>query len=460
MQKTVLTRAVAVALATMGAGAAFAQSSLTLYGNIDVAYTNVSKKEGDVSGTLLPAATFADKTRVNGITSSVSSVNAIGVRGTEELGGGFKAGFVLEGQMQMDTGAQSGQDGRMWGRQAFASLTTPYGEVRLGRQYAPMFYAFAATTVEALGGADLQGVALVTNNLQVRQDNQVSYWLKSGGLTAALSYTPNAGVASRISSSRAITSPPATEQSGQILGGQSSGGETDGDRGRSYGLFVNYAMPMGLLLSGAYNHNEFAGTPVGPNSQPGFNYFNAEEFRSFVLAAKYTMPSTGTVISGQWHQSELETSRAANGTLATGLSAPLPPTVALTAQDVGDIKIRTVSIGVKQPIGNFAVGLQVGRTEFTNFTEGKNTGFMLIGDYNFSKRTGLYVRAGQMKDDRGRTVAYATQGTPLPISPALVGGPFPLLTGLGSLETPFFSGGGANIDAKTTVIGIGLRHQF
>ncbi|MFT3857934.1 MAG: hypothetical protein QM742_10695 [Aquabacterium sp.] len=47
MQKTVLTKAVAVALATLGAGAAFAQSSLTIYGNLDVAVDNVHKGQGN-----------------------------------------------------------------------------------------------------------------------------------------------------------------------------------------------------------------------------------------------------------------------------------------------------------------------------------------------------------------------------------------------------------------------------
>lgn len=465
MQKTVLTRAVALALAAMGSGTALAQSSLTIYGNLDVGYTNVSKDQGNVAGTLFALtpqtiSQFATKSNVSGINSSISSVNAIGFRGTEDIGGGYKAGFVLEGQMQVDTGAQSGQDGRMWGRQAYVGLTTPYGEVRLGRQYAPMFYAFATTTVEALGGADLQAVGLATNNLQVRQDNQVSYWLKSGGLTASLAYTPNAGVADRISSARAINNSVGTG-TGQILGGQTSGNETDSDRGRSYGVFLNYSMPMGLMLSGAFNRNEFAGTPIGPATITGANYFNAEQFDSFVLAAKYTVPNAGTVISAQWHQGELETSRAADGSATVpNPLAPTPPTVTLpvTNNDVGNVKIRTISLGVKQPIGDFAVGLQLARTEFTNFTEGKNTAFMLIGDYNLSKRTRLYVRAGQMKDDRGRPVAFGT--APVVGNLSLAGGPFPLLTGLGSLETPFFSGGGANIDAKTTVVGVGIRHQF
>lgn len=447
MQTTAIHKAALAVIATLIGGAASAQSSLTIYGNLDVAYTNVNKKQGDVSGTSLPASAFANSSTINGLTSSVSSVNAIGFKGTEDLGDGFKANFVLEGQFQVDTGAQSGQDGRMWGRQAYVGLTTPFGEIRLGRQYAPMFYTFILTTVEALGGADLQGTGVVLNNLQVRQDNQVSYWLRLGGLTGELSYSPNAGVADRISSARLISG-TVTATSGQILGGNTSGAESASGRGRSFGLFLNYAFPFGLNLSGAFNQNDFKGVPLGSSTAVAgtyVNFFNAEKYNSFALAAKYTVPGVGTQISGQWHQGKLNTS-------AADAQAPVVP---VPGVDLGSIKTRTLSLGVKHPIGNFAVGFQFARTEFTNFTEGKDTAFMLIGDYNFSKRTKLYLRAGQMKDDRGNVVATHAAG-----QVPLAGGPFPLLTGLGSLETPFFSGGGANLDARTSVIAIGVRHQF
>lgn len=439
MQKSIITKAVVLAIASMGAGAAFAQSSLQIYGNLDVGYTNVNNKDGNVAGTILPAASFASSKTINGITSSLSSVNALGFKGTEDLGGGYKAGFILEGQMQLDTGAQSGQDGRMWGRQAFVSVTSPFGEVRLGRQYAPMFYTFAGTTVEALGGADIQAVGLVVNNLQVRQDNQVSYWLRLGGFSGALSYSPNAGVASRVSSNRGVTSN--TAATGQIIGGATAGAEDTSGRGRSYGLLANYSFPFGLLLSGSWNQNDFKNTPIGPGTSSAFDYFNLDKYTSYILAAKYTIPGVGTQISGQWHESEQETSPFATGGL-----------------DVGDIKTRTYSLGVKHPIGNFALGLQYAHTEFTNFTEGSDKAFMFIADYNFSKRTKLYLRAGQMKDDRGNVVR--TNGSALTGYGALAGGPFPLLVGLGNLETPFFSGGGVNVDGKTNVIGIGIRHQF
>ncbi|MFT3857931.1 MAG: hypothetical protein QM742_10680 [Aquabacterium sp.] len=79
---------------------------------------------------------------------------------------------------------------------------------------------------------------------------------------------------------------------------------------------------------------------------------------------------------------------------------------------------------------------------------------MLIGDYNFSKRSKLYIRAGYVKDTRGNLAATEAVGL------NVAGGPLPLLTGFGAVETPFFSAGGANLDATTRVVAIGIRHQF
>jgi predicted porin len=438
MKKTAMTKAALLALATFGASAAFAQSSLTIYGNIDVAIDNVHKGQGDVSGTTLAllaasnpayASGFVNKSTVTRLTSSVSSVNALGFRGVEDLGGGYKGGFVLEGQFQVDTGAQSGQDSRMWGRQAFVSLTTPGGEIRLGRQYAPMFFTFAFTTVEALGGADIQASGLIVNNLQVRQDNQVSYWLKTGGLTAALSYATNAGVDAAVSSSRGQA---AGSTSGQIIGGQTAGNETpnSGNRGQAFGLFVNYAFDPGFLINGSYHSNKFGNAQLisGP-----IVWADLDKYEAYALGAKYTVPGAGTILSGIFHHGKFTYDSGNN-------DGP---------------KINTWALGVKHPIGNFAVGAQFAHSEFTNFTDGKDTSLMLIGDYNFSKRTKLYIRAGYAKDEAGSNAApgRSTAGV-------VRGGPLPLLTGFGSLETPFFSGGGANVDATTRVVAIGVRHQF
>jgi predicted porin len=461
MQKTVLTKAVAVALAALGASAAIAQSSVTLYGNLDVAVDNVHKGQGNISGTAfqtLPAviragiiaaggstttadatqaalvkgynAGFQDRSSVTRLTSSISSVNALGVKGVEDIGGGYKGNFVLEGQFQVDTGAQSGQDSRMWGRQAYVGLTTPVGEVRLGRQYAPMFFAFAYDTVEALGGADIMGSGLIVNNLQVRQDNQISYWLKAGDLTAALSYSPNAGVDSKVSSARL---PSSTSSTGQIIGGNSAGAENSTGRGRSYGVFLNYAVAPELLVNGSYHSNKFGDAKL-TDGTGSITLFNLDKFVSYSLGAKYTVPGVGTQLAAIYHRGQF-------------------------TNDAGDpdgAKINTYALGVKHPIDNFAVGAEYAYSKFANFTKGKDSSLMLIGDYNFSKRTKVYMRAGYAKDSRGELAPTAAHAYGVDVA----GGPLPLLTGFGSLETPFFSAAGANVDATTRVVAIGIRHQF
>lgn len=443
MQKTALTKAVAIALATFGAGAAFAQSSLTLYGNLDVAIDSASKGAGKINGTvwqLNPEAVknVGTESHVVRLTPSVSSSSALGVKGTEDLGGGYKGSFVLEGQMGLDTGAQNGQDSRMWGRQAFVGLTTPYGEVRLGRQYAPMFYSFAFSTVEALGGADLQAFGLVTNNLQIRQDNQISYWLKTGGLTASLAYSPQAGVPKNISSVRA----PETngDATGQIMGGASAGTEAAGTdkRGQAFGLFANYAVNDALMVNAAYHLNKFGDATAGSYNKTTTTYtqlFLLDKHSSYSVGAKYTIPDVGTQISAIFHSGKY------------------------TMDDGSDIKTNTLGLGVKHPIGNFSVGAQYALSKFTNFSEGKDTAVMLTGDYNFSKRTKLYVRFGFAKDDEGREAK--TNNTALNNAGfGVTGGPLPALTGFGAQETPFFSGAGANVGNTTRMFAIGVRHQF
>lgn len=448
MKKTAMTKAALLALATFGASAAFAQSSLTIYGNLDIAVDRFDRDTAKVvnptNGVPIPATSgffpsAAKGANVTRLTSSISSVNALGFRGTEDLGGGYKAGFVLEGQFQLDTGAQSGQDNRMWGRQAFVGLTTPVGEFRLGRQYAPMFFSFALTTVEALGGADMQGSGLVVNNLQVRQDNQLSYNLKAGGFTLIASYSPNAGVDARISSERGQGAGTAT---GQIVGGQTAGNETadSGNRGQTVGLLLGYATDFGLSGNVAYHANKFGNAQLIYNQRnpstgvilASLPMANLDKYDAFGVNAKYVVPGLGTVVSGNYHRGKYE----------------FDSTDPFDAPD-----IETYAFGVKHPIGNFAVGLQYAHSKFKNFTKGKDNALMLIGDYNFSKRTKLYIRAGFLDDDEGDAAQTGLGNT-------YVGGPAPLLTSLGALETPFFSAAGAPAGGKTSVVAIGIRHQF
>lgn len=120
-----------VALAVAGAffaGAAQAQSSVTLYGIIDINYmwqelpTNV--------GTA--AAPRVQQESFSAINSGHQSGSRWGLRGSEDLGGGMKAIFAVEGGYSNDTGAM-GQGGLLFGRQAYAGLGTNWGSVVAGR---------------------------------------------------------------------------------------------------------------------------------------------------------------------------------------------------------------------------------------------------------------------------------------------------------------------------------------
>ena len=66
----------------------------------------------------------------------MSRSSRIGFKGTEDLGNGLKAIFVLENGVRIDTGAEQ-HAGKAFGRQAFVGLTGAFGTVSVGRQYTP-----------------------------------------------------------------------------------------------------------------------------------------------------------------------------------------------------------------------------------------------------------------------------------------------------------------------------------
>ncbi|KVG66630.1 porin [Burkholderia pseudomultivorans] len=110
-----------LALVALGAfaGAAHAQSSVTLYGIID---------EG------LLFNNNAGGKHLYSMASGVMQGSRFGLRGTEDLGGGLKAIFTLENGFDVNSG-KLGQGSLMFGRQAYVGLSSNFGTVTLGRQY-------------------------------------------------------------------------------------------------------------------------------------------------------------------------------------------------------------------------------------------------------------------------------------------------------------------------------------
>jgi len=199
-----------IALAVMAAaGAASAQSSVTLFGIVDAAVSQYKVSGGD---------------RVTGLTNSGYNSSRLGFRGTEDLGGGLSASFWLEGALANDIGqganSSSGGLGFNFQRRSTVSLAGGWGELRLGRDYVPTFWnmtvfdPFGTNGVGSnighkvkLAGATAPGLDGLADPTYVRSNNMVQYFLPPnlGGFYGQISY--------------AFDENPTTDQ-GQYVGGR------------------------------------------------------------------------------------------------------------------------------------------------------------------------------------------------------------------------------------------------
>jgi GBP family porin len=156
------------------ANTASAQSSVTLYGLVDLSLQNVrSGNQSALAGSSLTR--LADGT-VYGPGSRW------GMRVVEDLGGGLRTTVVLESGFLADTGA-SGQGGRLFGRQSYVALSSASaGEIRLGRQYSMHDETMGATNPTGNATALNPGGAFTLKSGTfspfidaVRQDNALQY---------------------------------------------------------------------------------------------------------------------------------------------------------------------------------------------------------------------------------------------------------------------------------------------
>ncbi len=133
------------ALAAVGAfaGAAQAQSSVTVYGILDVGFQGVTTRAPYSSNALNTINTNA--TRFTGEGSE--STSRLGFRGTEDLGGGTRAFFTIEFQMNPTDQTLSGNNGNgLFNRQTFAGLGQKgIGQFAIGTQYTPVHTAVSRT---------------------------------------------------------------------------------------------------------------------------------------------------------------------------------------------------------------------------------------------------------------------------------------------------------------------------
>ncbi|WP_020653888.1 porin [Massilia niastensis] len=157
MSKQIIKAAAILAALQAAPVLAQTQGNVTVFGILDT-YLDASRAGG----------ASAERVQSGGISGS-----RLGFRGSEDLGSGMKAIFMLEAGINVDDGS-SGQGGVLFGRQAWVGLSTRAGDLMLGRQYSPNFFTIVTY---GLGGGLAWGNAsnYFTDVAPLRVNNAISY---------------------------------------------------------------------------------------------------------------------------------------------------------------------------------------------------------------------------------------------------------------------------------------------
>src|ERR1700749_4935945 len=169
MKKSLL----ALAVLTAVSGAAFAQSSVTLYGKVDLGLVLDS---GNTNGKSIR------------LDSGVPGGSRIGFKGVEDLGGGMKAAFQLETGYCADSAAGAPNfctgSNQFMGRQAHGDLTGAFGAISAGRQYSIGFNTLS--TMHPFGTGFAGQINNIVDPSGIRLNNSVTYATPNmGGLVGS-----------------------------------------------------------------------------------------------------------------------------------------------------------------------------------------------------------------------------------------------------------------------------------
>jgi GBP family porin len=324
---------------------ASAQSSISIYGALDVYVGSQS-------------ATGMSSRKVLGNSLNPS---ALGFAGTEALGDGMSAGFVLEGQPALDTGA-TGQGNKMFGRQSLVYLNGDFGRVTLGRVHLPgrafgiKYSASGWLTTDPLGNLAIAGGSSLAPVMNVdsvgsRVSNAVMYSTpRIGGFSATLVQSAGEG---------------STFASGSAKLTQLGAGYTAG------------AFATDLVYSKI---------PAVAGSQL--------EQTDVAIGAQYTLSGVKLMASYFSHQGWSVASAGATSALAGSKATD-----------------RTYVIGASWPVGPHTLGFSYGKLDVADAHRGRRaanmsapfsavvddtTGWSLAYSYALSKRTQLFAAYGTL----------------------------------------------------------------
>jgi predicted porin len=357
-----------VALAALAvAGAASAQSSVTLFGIVDAGVSYYSNESYSINGQTVKANQTA-------LSNSGYNSSRIGFRGTEDLGGGLAASFWLEAGLGNDVGSAGAATSatnpvanQLFNRRSTVSLSGRFGEVRLGRDYTPTFWndtvfdpfgtnGVGTNAISSLVGALALGGASNANNY-VRANNTVGYFLPAnlGGFYGQLMY----GLPERTEYDPASFTP-----TGLFVGGRYAGGRFGYANG-----------PLDVAI--AYGENTLASNFQGGGSA---------EANTGNLGASWDFGFMK--LMGEYSQVDLKSD--------------------LPALNV-DQTIRGYLIGATVPVGPGLIRISYSHADIdTNsalIDDPKSDKFALGYVHNLSKRTALYATAAYLKNKNGATLS-------------------------------------------------------
>ena len=181
-----------LALAVLGAfaGAASAQSSVTIYGSLDLAVTKGNGGTAPDNGANGTSKAWIEKQ---------SNGSRLGFRGNEDLGGGLSAQFQIEHRFTPDNGAANAT---FWQGRSYVQLSSASaGRIYLGRDYAPAFWPAVKSDPFGWDGVGQMGSDMwagYLTNSGVRVPNTVGYKSPSlSGFTVQAAVGLGEGVTSR-----------------------------------------------------------------------------------------------------------------------------------------------------------------------------------------------------------------------------------------------------------------------
>jgi len=366
-----------LALAAMGAfaGAAQAQSSVTVYGLLDYGFQGA---EQAVRG-----ATSVTKNGTSGFSGNGESTSRIGFRGTEDLGGGTSAFFTIEAALNTDIGGTLSTS-NSGNRQSFIGLGKKgLGQASVGIQYTPIHEAAAATDP---GGLNNQ-------NGNVIYDRRGGFGAASGQVAAGSGIPSSDASGMSTNTSYTVRSANAlvlkTERMSGFMAkamvvaaGKSSSTQNDSVNNQGWGLGVDYQWQK-LFVTASYQQFTNETTQIG-------------------VSRTYAAGYNGAVITPGTNAQDNQQYYAV--TYDFGVLKAYAQYVNRKVQNVNNsdnyIQRSAQQIGVRAPVAkNVQVWASGGTGKMNNTGAGANTsninGWQVGSDYMLSKRTNLYAIYGQ-----------------------------------------------------------------